>query len=61
LDEVYAEGEQKGKLEGKLEGDLERALYAAKKALNMGLSIEQAAEISSLDVEKIKNELLVHA
>jgi hypothetical protein len=49
LDEVYTEGRFDEKRE------------SAKKALNMGLSIEQAAEISGLDIQKIKNELLIHA
>jgi hypothetical protein len=49
FDEIVAERELKGKLE------------AAKNALDMGLTIEQAAKISRLDVQMIQNELLVHA
>jgi hypothetical protein len=53
FDEIVAERE--------LKGELKRALEAAKNALDMGLTIEQAAKISRLDVQMIQNELLVHA
>jgi predicted transposase/invertase (TIGR01784 family) len=61
-EELYAEGVIDGELKGKLEGKLEEKFEAAQNALDLGLTIEQAAKISGLDVQKISDELcLTHA
>ncbi len=52
--------EEKGRREGRLEGKLEGKLEAARNALKKGLSIEDIADITGLDleaVEKLKKEL----
>jgi hypothetical protein len=48
------EGKLEGKQEGKLEGKLERSLEIAKNLIPLGLSVEQIAEVTKLDLDKVR-------
>ena len=49
----YIAHEQKGLERGRKEGALNKAIESAKNALNMGLSPEQAVQITSLPLEQV--------
>ena len=57
--EILAEGKLKGKLEGKLEGELQGKLKEARKIalnlLNMGMTVEQVAQVTELSVKDVEN------
>ncbi len=50
----FKAGKKEGFEEGKIQGAEQKALEDAKRALNMHLTIEQAAEITGLSIEQVK-------
>jgi hypothetical protein len=54
IDEGKAEGKAEGIAEGKAEGEERKAVEIAKNLIKYGFSLEKTAELSGLDLEKIK-------
>ncbi len=50
----FMAGKLEGKIEGKLEGKLEATIEFAKRLIQKGFSDEEVAELTELEIEKVK-------
>ena len=63
-EEAFQDGKEAGIAEGIFQGSKQKAIEAAEKALEMNLTVEQAAEITGLPLEQVlelKKQVTVNA
>ncbi|ABP68315.1 hypothetical protein Csac_2750 [Caldicellulosiruptor saccharolyticus DSM 8903] len=54
LDEAQMKKFNEGRIEGRIEGKIEGKIEVAKKLIQRGFSDEDIAELTELDIEKVK-------